>query len=236
MDIRRLFSNLSDEQFNQELATILRDVLAEIRSMLRGYNDLTQIPVPYHNEISVAEDMMRLGCIRSLNDNKIIHWNPQEGDSEDADYFVTVINRYEFEKLYLKSIGKTEEQIKEELPNMVFYNPMNGIGFVNGNPVHLKPRGKRKAKELFDALFTAAPDSVPRAKLIAILRLGGDSKASASYVAEEISASFTNLRKRCQVSSEVIQLHNDGVLNAHVALLNKLPEFYIFPEINPEII
>jgi len=237
MDIRQLFPALSDDEFSQELATILVEVLNEIRSNLRGFNDLSPIPIPYHNEISVGEDMMRLGCIRMLADNKIIHWDPEDETNEHADYLVTVVNRYQFEQLYLNSTGRTEEQTNEELPNLVFYNPLSGIGLVNGNPIHLKPKSKRKAKELFDALFAAAPEPVPREKLIAILRLGSDAKFNAkNYVAEELSYAFTNLRKRCGVKADVIEIDRDGRLNAHVALLNKLPEFYIFPEIDPEII
>jgi hypothetical protein len=230
MDIRKLFANLSDAEFSQESAIILSDVISEIKSKLRGFDDFSPVQIPYNPVISVAEDMMRLGCIRLLTDNKIIHWNPEDEGDGNADYAITVVNRYTFEKLSLRAAGLSEKEIDKQLPNLVYYNPLTGMGFVNGNPIRLKPKSKRKAKELFDALFAAAPDSVPRKKLAALLRINSDTKIDRTYVAQELSFAFTNLRKRCHVNSEVIELDVDGKLNAHTTLLNKLPEFYIFPE------
>ena len=230
MDIRKLFANLSDAEFNEESALILGNVITEIKRNLRSYDDFNPIEIPYNPGLSVAEDMMRLGSIRLLTDNKIIHWNPEDEGDRNADYVVTVVNRYEFEKLGLRAAGLSENEISKQLPNLVYYNPLTGMGFVNGSPIHLKPRSKRKAKELFDALFAAAPDSVPREKLAALLRINSDMKIDRTYVAQEMSLAFTNLRKRCHVNSNVIELNVNGVLNARVILLNKLPEFYIFPE------
>lgn len=230
MDIRTLFANLSDVEFKQESALILSAVITEIKNNLRSYDDFNPIQIPYNPSISVAEDMMRLGSIRLLTDNKIIQWNPEDSGEGDADYVVTVVNRYELEKLGLKAAGLSAKEIDEQLPNLVYYNPLTGMGFINGNPIHLKPKSKRKAKELFDALFTAVPDSVPREKIASILRINSDAKINRTYVAQEMSLAFTNLRKRCHVNSDVIELNVNGVLNARAMLLNKLPDFYIFPE------
>jgi len=228
LDIRSIFHGMSDADFNVEAANTLSDILSEIRSKLRGYEDLSSVPILYRHT-SNEEDMMRLGCIRLLTDERIVRWNPEQED-DSVDYLVTVVNRYEFEKLWLKSKGRSQEQINKELPNLVYYNPINGEGSVNGNTIRLEPKSSRKARELFDALVAAAPESVPRERLAAILRLGTDMKLSPTDASREISLAFTNLKKRCHVGADVIELSGDGKLNAIVTLLNKTPDFFIFPE------
>jgi len=229
MDIRQLFPNLSDLEFDKEVALALGDIVIDIRSKLRGYSDLNPIQIFDKPSESVAQSMMRLGAIRLLTDNRIIYWNPDE-DDESSDYTVTVVNRYELEKLFLRAKGLSNNEITQQLPNLVYYNPMDGRGIVNGRTIHLKPKSKRKAKELFDALCALAPNSLPRDRIKAILRLTAEYKISASFAAEEISAAFTNLRKRCGVDAQVIKLQKDGLLNAEVTLINKFPDFFIFPE------
>lgn len=229
VDLREFFSEMADEDFGQAHAEIMRDVVTEIHAKLRGYNDFSPLVINYNPMVSVAEDLLRIGCVRQLADNQIIYWNPDETHDEYTDYVITVVNRYRFEKLYLRLTGSTDKEISERLPNLVYYNPITGKGFVNGNPIYLKPskpKNKVKAKEIFDLLFAYAPDPVPREKLTATLRLG----KNAPDESDRLSEAFSNLRRRCGVTDEVISLRKSGVLNATVLPFDKMPDFFIFPE------
>ncbi len=228
IDVREFFPEMADKDFGQAHAEIMRDVVTEIHDKLRSYNDFSPLVIQYRPNISVAEDLMRIGCVRQLADNQIIYWDPDEKQDDYTDYVITVVNRYRFEKLYLKLTGATEKQISEQLPNLVYYNPVTGKGFVNGNPVHLKPskpRSRVKAKELFDLLFAYAPNPVPRERLTRTLRLG----ENAPDESDRLSEAFSNLRSRCDVTSKVISLKT-GALNATAMPFDKMPDFFIFPE------
>lgn len=229
VDIRELFPEMADKDFGQAHADIMRDVVTEIHEKLRSYNDFSPLVIHNKPNVSVAEDLMRIGCVRQLADNQIIYWDPNETHDEYNDYVITVVNRYRFEKLYLKLTGATEKAISEQLPNLVYYNAVTGKGFVNGNPVYLKPakpKNKVKAKEIFDLLFAYAPNPVPREKLTATLRLGMNTPDES----DRLSQAFSNLRSRCGVTDEVISLKKSGVLKATVLPFDKVPDFFIFPE------
>ena len=144
-DVSELFSDMSAADLGNAHVEIMRDVVTEIRNKLRSYNDLTPIDIRYKHNVSVAENFMRNACVRQLTDDQIIYWNPDEKYDDYTDYVVTVVNRYKFEALYLKLTGSTVKAIQEQLPNLVYYNPVTGKGFVNGNPIHLKP-SKPKSK------------------------------------------------------------------------------------------
>jgi hypothetical protein len=229
IDVREMLPDMSDSDFRQTHANIMRDVLSEIRNKLRGYNDLSQITLRVKPNVSVPEDIMRMACIKQLAENYVIHWNPDEKLDEYADYIISVTNRYKFEELYLKLTGKSKEEIREQLPNLVYYNPVTGIGFVNGKQIHLKPskpKNKLKAKEIFDLLFANAPGSVPRDRLTAVMRLGKNTPDES----DRLSEAFSNLRKRCGVTEKVISLHGSGVLNAVTLPFEKEPDIIIFSE------
>jgi hypothetical protein len=233
MDVRELFTRISDADFNRERTLVMRDVVSEIHGKLRDYKDLSPITISYVPSRSVAEDMLRLACVRQLTDSKIIYWNPDDNDNDNdntgdanyTDYIITVVNRYKLEELYTQLTDVAKGGKREQLPNLVYYNALSGRGLVNGNAINLQPKGRHKSKEIFDALFASAPHSVTRKKLIAILRLGNDSDATRS-----INEAINNLRKRCQVKSDVIGLQDSAVLNAQVIPFDNVPDFYIFPD------
>ncbi|MGH7197115.1 MAG: hypothetical protein ACREGJ_05145 [Candidatus Saccharimonadales bacterium] len=228
IDVSALLPDMSETDFSNAHTEIMRDVVTEIHNKLRSYSDFSPLVMQYKPNVSVAEDIMRIACVRQLADDQIIYWNPDETHDEYTDYVITVVNRYKFEKLYLKLTGATKKAISEQLPNLVYYNPVTGKGFVNGNPIYLKPskpKSKVKAKEIFDLLFAHAPNPVPRERLTATLRLG----KNAPNESDRLSEAFSNLRSRCGVTSKVISLKS-GVLNAAAMPFDKMPDFFIFPE------
>lgn len=228
IDVSALLPDMSKADFSNAHAEIMHDVVTEIHNKLRSYSDFSPLVVQYKPNVSVAEDIMRIACVRQLADDQIIYWNPDETHDEYTDYVITVVNRYKFEKLYLKLTGATKKAVSEQLPNLVYYNPVTGKGFVNGNPICLKPskpKSKVKAKEIFDLLFAHAPNPVPRERLTATLRLG----KNAPDESDRLSEAFSNLRSRCGVTSKVISLKS-GALNAAAMPFDKMPDFFIFPE------
>lgn len=220
IDVSALLPDMSEADFS--------NAHTEIHNKLRSYSDFSPLVIQCKPNVSATEDILRIACVRQLADNQIIYWDPDEKRDDYTDYVITVVNRYRFEKLYLKLAGSTEEAIQEQLPNLVYYNPVSGKGFVNGNPIYLKPskpKSKVKAKEIFDLLFAYAPNPVPREKLTATLRLGKDVPGES----DRLSEAFSNLRSRCGVTSKVISLKS-GALNAAAMPFDKFPDFFIFPE------
>ena len=226
IDVRELFPEISDTNFGHAHVDVLRDIVAEIHKRLRGYNDLSPIAIKLKPNISPAEDIIRVACVRQLADSKIIYWHPDEKEDEYTDYVVTVVNRYRFEKLYLELSGYAEVKICEMLPNLVYYNALTGVGFIQGNLIRLKPKTKRKTKEVFDLLFAAAPNPVPRDKIVAVLRLG----QNVNGVADELNEAFKAIRRACGVGADVIELNGSGILNAIAIPFEKIPNYFIFPE------
>ena len=139
--------------------------------------------------------------------------------SNGHDYLVTIINRYNFEKLLLTlekldarltDYDGYEKSIEEEtVPNLAYYDTTSGRGIVNGNAVYLKGRNKR----LFNALFLAAPNSVDKTSLRAIARI--DHKDDDIKYA--MNDAFSAVRKACKVDKSVIhQRDGAGRLDAKV--------------------
>lgn len=226
IDMRELFPEVSDKDFSHAHADIMRDIVTEIHGKLRSYNDLSPIVIRFRPNTPVTEDIFRGACVRQLADNKIIYWHPDEKEDDYTDYVVTVVNRYRFEKLYLGLSGRTEVEVREMLPSLVYYNALTGVGFVNGNPIRLKPKSTHKTKEIFDLLFAAAPNPVSREKIVATLRLG----QNVNGVSDELNEAFKAIRRACGVNADIICLDGSGVLNAVAIPFDKMPDFYIFPE------
>ncbi len=230
IDIQELFPDISNEEFMKHHAESMRNVTTEIQHKLRGYNDFTPISLNLNPNISVKESIMRMASIQQLTDNQIIYLAPDDIEMDMyTEYVVTMINRYAFEKLYLKLSGIKDEEMSKNLPNLVYYDSISGKGFINGNYVYFKkskPKSKLKAKEIFDLLFTYAPNSVPREKLRTTLRLGNNLHGES----DRLSDAFGNLRKRCGVSEQVISLKGSGYLKATVLPLHKLDSVYISKE------
>jgi len=186
-------------KYRSPMTYIVRDIL----NALNGYND-------YVASLSRDEDIImtfyeaieRYWCLEYLAQNKILQYTKNENSDS-----VSVINRYNLEVLSL--LLNDEKDNIMQLPNLVYYQPSTGRGFVNGHPIKLK----RLNKKLFDALFMAAPEPASRDNLRKVIRTGKARNTAGAY---DISQAFSNLCKACKVNAKVITLRDSGFLNAKV--------------------
>ena len=131
-------------KYRPPMTCIVRDIL----SSLNGYDD-------YVASLSLDEDIImpfyeaidRYWCLDYLAYNKILKYTTNENSD-----IVSVINRYNLEVLSL--LLNDEKDNIMQLPNLIYYQPSTGKGFVNGYPIKLK----RLNKKLFDTLFMASPE------------------------------------------------------------------------------
>jgi len=188
------------DKYRSPMTYMVRNIL----SLLNGYNDYIVTLKVESQTVSMYEAMERSWCLEYLKQNKIINYV----ESENSDT-VTVLNRYNLELLALLLGGKKDF---EQLPNLIYYQPSTGRGFVNGHPIKLKRLNKR----LFDTLFMAAPEPASRDLLRKAVRTGKARDTAGSY---DISQAFSNLCKACKVSAKVITLRDSGILNAQVFTL-----------------
>ncbi len=188
------------DKYRSTMTYMVRNIL----SSLNGYNDFVTTLEVESQTVSMYEAIERNFCLEYLKQNKIINYVTNENNDT-----ITVINRYNLELLSLSLEGK---QDFSQLPNLIYYQPTTGRGFVNGHPIKLKKLNKR----LFDALFMAAPEPADRDILRRAVRTGRGNGNSSAY---DISQAFSNLRKACKVNAEVIDLQDSGVLNAQVYTL-----------------
>ena len=224
LNVREFFSELSDSEFESAKSKAMLELLSDIRGKLRGYEDLSRITLNIRPNIPAEEDFMRIACVKLLSENKIVSWNPDDKGNDYTDYELRIVNRYIFEKLFLKLSGNSETEIESQLPNLIYYNPATGKGFVNGKEIHLKKAkigSKVKPKEIFDLLYSSAPNAVPRKELTATLRLGSKSPDET----DRLNEAFSNLRKRCGVTEKVISLQKSGSLNGITVPFSNVPDF-----------
>lgn len=187
------------DKYRSTMTYIVRYVL----SVLNGYSDyVATLPIDEEVNMPLYEAVERYWCLEYLAQNKIAKY----AENKNSDV-ISVINRYNLEVLAL--ILNDEKDNITKLPNLVYYQPTTGRGFVNGNPIKLKKLNKR----LFDTLFMAAPEPASRDKLRKAIRSGRDRNTAGSY---DIDQAFSNLRKACKVNSKVITLRDSGFLNAMV--------------------
>ncbi len=129
---------------------------------------------------------------------------------------VYVYNRFRFERLlwsvYEASHYKDLEKYADErTPNIVIYEPNEGVGFINGKKINFTRKQSKINKKLFDALFLAHPNEVTEDKLKSIVGMPG---RNGTAVVLEINSAITNLRKICGVDSQVIQHKGHAKLDA----------------------
>jgi len=222
-------------------------LISRILQRLRGYSDNGPIRIDAPGRLPAELDPegekdyeVFLAALNTLANHKIIILKPKylnrKRPTKDMyrDFSVFVADRYKLERLYaeLKWLGESKDKRSSapNVENLVYYNPLSGKGLVNGKPIHFKkskPRSKVKPKELFDLLFANAPNPVPRERLVATLRLGED----APDESDRITQALSNIRRRCGVSKNVIHMEQgSGVMNAIAVPIEKLPDFFIFPE------
>ena len=180
-----------------------------------------------------------LAVLRALHTQKIIIFKldrmKRAGQTSRRHIFkVFIKDRYKFDLFcfQLETRGKSPS-VNLRIPtpnNIVFYNQVTGDASVNGNVVHFK-KSKRNSlvrpKELFDLLFEYAPNPVPRKKIAVTLKLDAMDIETES---DRISLALTNLRKRCNVSSDVIYAKDSVYLNAIPVVVDKLPNKFKFTD------
>lgn len=207
---------------------------SQILLRLRGYTDNGPILIfgpgrlpPEIDQEGDSEYKIFLAVLDILATHNIINYklkNPNyRGSRTDVskEFSVIVTNRYKLERLRaeLKWIGEPESNRSgaPQVDNLVYYNPLSGHGFVNGNKVRLKGRNRK----LFKALSDTAPDPVLRKNLEGIARLGHKDD-DLKYAMND---AFSALRKACKVNKSVIYLRDDGGrLDANVFPPPKLPK------------
>lgn len=179
-----------------------------------------------------------ISTLEQLSKHNIITYTSQEGTDKITNEDITIYayactDRYRLEILNSELTWLMQPKTtRAEMPatkNFVYYNPSTGDASVNGNVVRFKPSKRNSSvrpKELFDLLFHSAPKRVPRKEIIKVLRLEPDSPDESDH----ISKAFTNLRKRCKVSSDVISMNNSGSLNAITVMVEKIPEDFKFTD------
>lgn len=159
-----------------------------------------------------------------LQRNKILLYSKSIILGKHPSFSVTITNRYVLSKLNVELVWlahHTGEYRKyEEMPvidGSVYYESKTGNILINGTRKTLKNTNKK----LFDALFSASPDSASRDKLLKIIGKKRNEKSSKIALNE----AFSNLRKACKVTSKTIGLSNEGgTLNAHTFLLSAAQE------------
>lgn len=184
----------------------LKYTLRNIRRELKGYGDnKTTIPIgsPGTARVPFEEYAELAWSLEYLAEENIITYAETENDCS-----IEIINRYQLELLNLEL---EDEQF--DLPNLVYYQPTTGRGFVNGRAIKLTGR----SKGLFDALFVVAPESVDRKTLLKLATVGKYKDALSQYV---VSEAFSSLRSACKTDATVIMLNDSGRLNAEVVRLN----------------
>lgn len=192
---------LIPSKYRSPMTYTIRNILGT----LNGYGDYAATLPMESQHVSLHEAIERGWCLEYLAQNKIIKY--VENNNGDTIY---VINRYNLELLSL--ILENKKKDIEQLPNLVYYQPTTGKGFVNGHPIKLKRLNKR----LFDALCMAAPEPVSRQQLRKVVRTGKGRSTTSAY---DISQAFSNLCKACKVSAKVITLQDSGQLKAQVFTL-----------------
>lgn len=138
------------------------------------------------------------------------------GYLEAKDVTIFVYNRYRFERLLWFVYSATryvelEKYADQVSPNIVVYDPAAGVGFINGNRLDFTRKQGKVNKKLFDALFLSGSDGVSEEKLKSIVGMPGRNGTAVSLA---INGAFTNLRKICGVSRDVIQHKGSARLDA----------------------
>lgn len=187
------------DKYRSTMTYMVRDIL----SVLNGYNDyVATLPIDEKVSMPLYEAIERYWCLEYLAQNKIAKY----AENKNSDV-VSVINRYNLEVLSL--ILNDEKDNITKLPNLVYYQPSTGRGYVNGHPIKLKKLNKR----LFDTLFMTAPEPASRDMLRKAIRSGKGRNTADSY---DVDQAFSNLRKACKVNAKVITLRDSGFFNAKV--------------------
>lgn len=202
-------------------------VINQILRKLRDYSDNGPIDMdnPHMGKLGVMmsthERTQEIhSMLEILANNKIILFvssstNQRGIPNEDLirySFFVT--NRYKLELLRaeLMWLSKPEDK-RDPIPSvdsLIYYDINSGEIFINGLHKTLKKRNKK----LLDVLFTAAPEYVPRNKLLTIAR--SENRYANEPAKTVVTEAFTNLRKVCGVDKKVINLNSNkgGRLNA----------------------
>lgn len=197
-DIPPLPSSLADQLLLAELLLIIR------KGQKGGYGFC--FPV----QIEKKEENAQL--LQPLKDSGVIEIR----NSFKGGYAVVVVNRYVFERYIWKvyeatGYDKLARYADHITPDVAVYSVKSGVGFINGNLINFRRKQNKANKRLFDALYTAAPGSVDRKKLLKIIKQDDIRTRDTAYA---LSEAFTNLRKILLVNSKTIELRDSGKLNA----------------------
>ena len=119
---------LIPDKYRHAMKYMVGDIIYE----LKGYDDyVATLTIEEGRFVSLYENIERSFCLGYLSENRIIRYVEKEsGDT------ITVINRYALEMLSL--LLEDKKEAVKDLPNMAYYQPSSGRGFVNGNPIKLK--------------------------------------------------------------------------------------------------
>ena len=220
------------------------DTIDQITNGLHGDGDCGPILVTAPERVRPEkgehpDSSSPLAVLRALRTQKIIVYKFDRSKrtslrTRNPIYKVFIKDRYRFDHFCFELERRgTSSSANLRIPapkNIVFYNQATGDASVNGKVVHFKQSKRNstvRSKELFDLLFQSAPKPVARKEIAATLRLDPKDVETES---DRMSLAFTNLRKRCGVSSDVIYLNKSGYLNATTVVIDKLPNKFKFTD------
>jgi hypothetical protein len=219
-----------EEDKRKAVCKALLDTMYAITYQLGGLADNHPVFVKELDENSNPNNTdfvwSRLMCLKWLDEGaKIIDLKHMEdfqyvaAESNGHDYMVTIINRYAFEELLL-TLQKIDARLSdyhgydvsiedETVPNLAYYDLDSGRGIVNGHVVKLTGRNKK----LFNALFLAAPNTIDRATVERIAKIGHKDDP----IKYAVNDAFSAVRKACGGINNTVIIQVGGYrLNAKV--------------------
>ncbi len=205
--------DLSNADHKNALVNVTDDILFDLKSFNDNHAVIPDTESP-DEVISIVLDTqsyyLRLKSLEYLKSLNLINFDYMETIDK---YAVDVLNRYDFEVLHEEIID--DDNKASDIPNLIYYNPKTGEGFVNGKAIRLKNTLKSKHKKLFELLISKAPQY---ASLDEIKKAVGQDKIN---TADDLSVTFSKLRSACKTDKNVISTKaGKGFIDAKIFYLN----------------
>ena len=205
--------DLSNAEHKNALVNVTDDILFDLKNFSDNHAVIPDTESP-DDIVSVVLEIksyyLRLKSLEYLKSLNLIDFDYMDNIDK---YAVDVLNRYNFEVLHEEIID--DDNKASDIPNLIYYNPKTGEGFINGNPIKLKNTLKSKHRKLFELLISKAPQ---HANLDEMKKAVGQDKINTP---DDLSVTFSKLRSACKTDKNVISSKaGKGVINAKIFYLN----------------